>query len=56
MEMQEDDAILMEENSTLIMKDKSVQVCVEEETPLKFLLHIWNSFLTIADKGSSPLS
>lgn len=35
MEMQEDEAILMEENSTLIMKDKSVQVCVEEETPIE---------------------
>ncbi|XP_073287717.1 myosin-binding protein 2-like isoform X1 [Primulina huaijiensis] len=35
MEMQEDEAILMEENSTLIMKDKSVQVCVEEEAPIE---------------------
>ncbi|XP_073140785.1 myosin-binding protein 2-like [Henckelia pumila] len=35
MEMREDEATFMEESSTLIMKDKSVQVCVEEDAPIE---------------------
>ncbi|KZV19541.1 hypothetical protein F511_06403 [Dorcoceras hygrometricum] len=34
-EMWEDEAFLMEENSTLIMKDESVQVCVGEDAPVE---------------------
>ncbi|KAK6146753.1 hypothetical protein DH2020_020622 [Rehmannia glutinosa] len=42
-----DKEILEEENSTLILKDKSVQVCVEEEAPLEISPQHLEFFWTI---------